>query len=297
RDASGNPVSQSEVSVTAAIATGGGTLGGTLTATTTGTGVATFTNLAITGAAGDRTLSFSATGLTGVNSATVTITAGAATQLAVTTEPSSTAQSGVAFAQQPVIQLRDASGKPASEPEVRVTAAIATRGGTLCGTPTATTTRTGVASPTRRATALAAGDRTLSFSATGLTGVNSATVTLTAGTATQLTVTTEPSSTAQSGVAFAQQPVIQLRDASGNPVSQSEVSVTAAIATGGGTLGGTLSATTNGSGVATFTTLEITGTAGDRTMGFSATGLASVESNTITITAGAATQLTLTTQP
>src|SRR5438046_6836768 len=80
--------------------------------------------------------------------------------------------------------------------------------------------------------------RTLSFSATGLTGVNSATVTLTAGTATQLTVTTEPSSTAQSGVPFAQQPVIQIRDASGNPVSQGGVTVTVAIATGGGTMGG-----------------------------------------------------------
>src|SRR5205823_5829103 len=117
RDASGNPVSQSGVIGSAASTTGGGTLGGTLTATTTETGVATFTNLAITGTAGDRTLSFSATGLTSVNSATVTITAGAATQLTVTTEPSSTAQSGVPFAQQPVIQLRDASGNPVSQSE------------------------------------------------------------------------------------------------------------------------------------------------------------------------------------
>src|SRR5207249_4639682 len=119
--------------------------------TTTGTGVATFTNLAITGTAGDRTLSFSATGLTGVNSATVTLTAGAATQLTVTTEPSSTAQSGVAFAQQPVIQLRDASGNPVSQAGVTVTAAIATGGGTLGGTLTATTTETGVATFTNLA--------------------------------------------------------------------------------------------------------------------------------------------------
>jgi len=77
--------------------------------------VASFTNLAITGAAGDRTLSFSATGLAGVNSATVTITAGTATQLTVTTEPSATAQSGVAFAQQPVVQLRDGAGNPVSQ--------------------------------------------------------------------------------------------------------------------------------------------------------------------------------------
>src|SRR5207244_2886664 len=207
RDASGNPVSQAGVTVTAAIATGSGTLGCTLAATTTGTGVATVVNLAVTRTAGDRTLSFSATGLTGVNSATVTITAGAATQLTVTTEPSSTAQSGVPFAQQPVIQIRDASGNPVSQGGVTVTAAIATGGGTLGGTLTATTSGTGAATFTNLAITGTAGGRTLSFHATGLTSGNSATVTLTAGTATQLTVTTEPSSTAQNGVPFAQQPV------------------------------------------------------------------------------------------
>jgi len=137
----------------------------------------------------------------------------------------------------------------------------------------------------------------LSFTATGLTNATSTTVTITAGAASQLTLTTEPSSTAQSGVAFAQQPVIQVRDASGNPVSQSGVTLTAAIATGGGTLGGTLTAATNGSGVASFTNLAITGTAGDRTLSFSAAGLTGVTSGTITIIAGAATQLSLTTQP
>src|SRR5204862_7900400 len=123
-----------------------------------------------------------------------------------------------------------------------------------------------------------------------------ATSTLTAGTATQLTVTTQPSATAQSGVPFTQQPVIQVRDVSGNPVNQSGVTVTAAIATGGGTLGGTLTATTTGTGVATFTNLAITGAAGDRTLTFSATGLTRATSATITITAGAATQLSITTR-
>src|SRR5205823_6326339 len=118
---------------------------------------------------------------------------------------------------------------------------------------TATTTGTGVATFTNQIGSATGRERTQSFAATGLTGVNSATVTLTAGAATQLTVTTEPSSTAQSGVPFAQQPVIQVRDASGNPVSQAGVTVTAAIATGGGTLGGTLTATTTETGVATFT--------------------------------------------
>src|SRR5205823_1528663 len=297
RDGAGNAVSQAGVTVTAAIATGGGTLGGTLTATTTGTGVATFTNLADRESAGEGTLSFSATGLTGVNSATVTITAGAATQLTVTTEPSSTAQSGVPFAQQPVIQVRDASGNPVSQAGVTVTAAIATGGGTLGGTLTAATSGTGVATFTNMSISGTIGDRTLSFSATGLTLAVSGTITVGEGAATQLTLTTEPSPTAQSGVPFAQQPVAQLRDGAGNAVSQAGVTVTAAIATGGGTLGGTLTAATSASGVATFTNLSLSGTAGDRTLSFSATGLAPAVSGTITVGAGVASHLTLTTQP
>src|SRR5207244_10031349 len=105
------------------------------------------------------------------------------------------------------------------------------------------------------------------------------------------------SATAQSGVAFAQQPVVQLRDGDGNAVNQAGVTITAAIATGAGTLGGTLTATTTSGGTASFTNLSISGAAGDRTLSFSAPGLTPVVSPTITVGAGAATQLTLTTQP
>src|SRR5207248_3001793 len=134
-------------------------------------------------------------------------------------------------------------------------------------------------------------DRTLTFSATGLTSATSSTVTITAGAATQVSITTQPSASAQSGAAFAQQPVVQLRDANGNPVSETGVTVTVAIASGAGTLGGTLTATTNASGVASFADLSITGSAGDRTLSFSASGLTSVTSTSIAITAGAATQV------
>src|SRR5207253_3071455 len=297
RDGAGNAVSEAGVTVTATIGSGSGSLGGTTTATTNGSGVASFTSLAISGTGGTYTLSFGATGLTSVGSNTIALSAGAATQLTLTTQPSATAQSGVAFAQQPVVQLRDAAGNTVSQAGITVTAAIATGGGTLGGTLTAATTSSGTASFTNLSISGAAGDRTLSFSATGLTPAVSGTITVGAGAATQVTLTTEPSATAQSGVAFAQQPVVQLRDGAGNPVSESGITVTAAIATGGGTLGGTLTAATNGSGLASFTNLSITGAAGDRTLGFSATGLTGAVSTTITVGAGAATQLTLTTQP
>jgi hypothetical protein len=63
-------------------------------------------------------------------------------------------------------------------------------------------------------------------------------------------ISTQPSASAQSGVAFAQQPVIHVRDVWNNAVL-SPVVVTAAIASGG-TLSGMFTATTNANGVASF---------------------------------------------
>ncbi len=226
-----------------------------------------------------------------------TSASGPPTQLSITTQPTDSVQSGVAFAQQPTVQLRDASGNPVSLAGVTVTASIASGGGTLGGTVTATSDVSGVAAFTNLSIGGAAGDRTLSFSASGLTGATSSTVSVTAGAATQLTITTQPADSVQSGVAFAQQPTVQLRDASGNPVSQAGVTVTASIASGGGTLGGTVTATSDVSGVATFTNLSIGGTMGNRTLSFSASGLTGATSGTINVTAGPAAALAFSTQP
>src|SRR5207253_9497286 len=75
-------------------------------------------------------------------------------------------------------------------------------------------------SPTPRSSDLTTGDRTLSFSATALTPAVSGTITVGAGAATQLTLTTQPSATAQSGVAFAQQADAHERHGRGDAVSQ-----------------------------------------------------------------------------
>src|SRR2546426_535014 len=123
------------------------------------------------------------------------------------------------------------------------------------------------------------------FTAPGLTEVVSGTITITAGAATQLTLTTPPSATAQSGVALAQQPVVQLQDASGNPVSQSGVLVTATVTPAGATPTNA-TATTAANGVATFSGLTLSGSAGSYTLSFGATGLTAV-SSPVTVTAGA----------
>jgi hypothetical protein len=297
RDAANNPVAQAGVTVTAAIGSGGGTLGGTTTAVTNGSGVASFSNLSISGLIGPRTLAFSAPGLTGASSSTITLAAGAATRITITTQPSSTAQSAIPFAQQPVLQLRDAAGNAVSQAGVGVTASIASGGGLLGGTTTVSTSAAGTASFSNLSITGLAGDRTLGFAAGALTGATSGVISVTAGLASKLVITTQPSASVQSGVAFPQQPVIRLQDAFGNNVATAGVVVTAAISSGGGTLGGTLTATTNASGIASFSNLAITGTAGARTLVFTASGYTSITSETVTVGAGGASQLSITTQP
>ena len=297
RDVSGNAVSQSGIAVTAAIASGGGTLGGTVTVTTNSSGTASYTNLEINGTPGNRTLAFSSSGLTGATSGTINVLSAPPTQLSVTTQPSASAVSAVVFATQPAVQLRDAGGGAVSLSGVVVTAAIASGGGTLGGTTTATTNSSGLATFTNLSITGTPGSRTLGFSASGLTGATSNSINITGPPPTKLTITTQPSSTATSGLAFSTQPVIQLRDASDNAVSQSGVSVTAAIATGGGTLGGTVTVTTNAQGAAVFTNLAITGTAGSRTLSFTSGSLTAATSTAIAVALAPASQLDFATAP
>ncbi|MEW5928542.1 MAG: invasin domain 3-containing protein [Gemmatimonadota bacterium] len=287
QDAHGNAVAQSGVAVTAAIATGAGTLGGTPTAATDAAGRATFAGLSISGATGAYTLGFSAAGLADAASGAITLAPGDPAALTVATQPSPTAQSGIAFPTQPTVQLRDASGNAVSQAGVAVTAAIASGGGTLGGTATATTDAMGLATFGNLAISGTAGQRTLSFASAGLAGASSAAVDVVAGAPASLTVSTQPSSSAQSGIALPAQPVLQLRDADGNAVPQAGVPVTASIASGTGTLGGTATVATDAAGRAAFTDLAVSGPVGSYTLGFASSGLAGATSGTITLAAGA----------
>lgn len=206
----------------------------------------------------------------------------AATQLAMVTQPASSAQSGVAFGTQPAVGLRDDSNNPVNQAGVAVTAIIASGGGVLGGTLTALTDAGGVARFTNLSITGVVGIRTLSFSASALIAATSAGVAITAGAATQLSISTQPSSSATAGQPFATQPAVQLRDASSNLVANPGVTVTAA-ASSGGTLGGVTSAGTDASGVATFSNLAIT-SSGTYTLTFASPGLTPATSNAITIT-------------
>ncbi len=271
RNAANAVVPQAGVVVTVTKASGPGTLTGTLTATTDASGMATFTNLAITGA-GAHTLTFTSGALTAATSASFTVSSGVPTQLVVTKQPGG-ALTGVVFATQPVVAIRDAGGNPTTS-TASVIATIATGSGVLSGT-TSVAAVNGVATFTNLVVT-GTGPHTLTFTSGALTPATSASFTVPGTTPTQLAMATQPAG-AVSGLELATQPAVELRDASNAVVFQSGVVVTAAKTSGAGTLTGTVTALTDANGKATFANLAIIG-AGAHTLSFGAPGVTIVSS-------------------
>jgi hypothetical protein len=102
----------------------------------------------------------------------------------------------------------------------------------------------------------------------------------------QLVVVTQPSSNATAGVAFSRQPVIQLQTALGAPLQRADVAVTVQIASGGPSLGGSITVRSNAEGVVTYTDLSIRGEPGKRTLIFAASDFTSAISTEIDVAAG-----------
>jgi hypothetical protein len=117
-------------------------------------------------------------------------------------------------------------------------------------------------------------------------------VTVLPGAATKLGIVVPPPPAVIDRVAWSKQPSFQLQDVNGNAVAQSGIVVTASIANGTGTLGGTVTATTDARGLATFTDLSIAGVVGARTLSFGATGL-SAATVTTTLGSGSAAKMTI----
>jgi hypothetical protein len=287
KDAAGNIVTNSTASVTMTVSSGATTLG--TTTINAVAGIATFTNVGISGIDGTPyTLTFTSTGLT-IATQSITPTFGTATQ-AILTTPALGSASGSAFTTQPVITIKDAAGNIVTNSTASVTMTVSS-GATTVGTTTinavagiATFTNVGISG-------IAGTPYTLTFTSTGLTSATQS-ITPTFGIATQATLTS-PALGSASGSAFTTQPVITIKDAFGNTVTNSTASVTMTVSSGATTLGTT---TINAvAGIATFTNVGISGIAGTRyTLTFTSTGL-TVATQSITPTFGTATQATLTT--
>jgi predicted metalloprotease/PKD repeat protein len=205
---------------------------------------------------------------------TVTETPPTGGRLAITTQPSSPAQSGVPFPTQPVIQVVDQNGNPSAQPNIRIEASISSGPGGSLDNSTATTDASGRATFSGLTLTGAVGNYTLSFNAPGLAGVSSAPLTITAGPPAQLDLVTAPSTMARSRFALVIQPVVQVQDASGNPIRQAGTVVVASVTAANTTISGE-TATTDENGRAVFSGLTLTGIPGPRDLTFSATGLQS----------------------
>ncbi|HEX9893217.1 MAG TPA: hypothetical protein VGA78_04805, partial [Gemmatimonadales bacterium] len=273
-----------------------GSLNGTVTGVSDATGHVTFTGLAISGPVGVKTLRFSTpvSGVPAVNANPVTLAAGPATQLAMVTQPGTTATNGVDLSPQPAVRLEDSQGNPLDSANASVTAVLSQGNGTLNGTKTVLTNASGQANfGGLDITGTAPGPFAIRFDATGLSSITSAAITLVAGQAGSLTVGTQPPASIASGAIFA--PTAIVRDGGGNPVSGVEVTVS--IAEGGGSLSGSVTRTTGADGVATFSGLALNGTAGPgHTLRFQAGALSAI-SNPFTLTVGAPTSISITVQP
>jgi|GEM_PF-1099673 len=269
------------------------------TAVTDATGRAIFKTLSLTGIMGKIALTFTASGLEGITSGSLVLTAGAATQLVNSTTIGSVV-SGKAFDQQPVLHFEDSSANVIASSGVDVIVTSSSQG--LSGATTAATNKKGVAGFTDLALTQA-GATTLIFTSGELS--TTADVTVVAGDYTTVKITTEASQEATNNTALEIQPVVQLVDANNNNVTTAGITVTATMTQfvfiGYSDRASTLlisTATTDAQGVASFTGLGITGLIGKYTLGYTPdNGVTQASEKITTLKSGEHTSLIVLTSP
>jgi trimeric autotransporter adhesin len=293
QDSGGNLESTNTSTVIATLTSGSGTL---VHATATAVaGVATFSGLQLNVPAGVYTLTFSDGALTAVVSVSITVSAGAASQLVITAEPSATVANGAVLAQQPVVKLEDAGGNVITGNSSTVTATVTTNAGAITNNTAVISTTTGLATFVGLTLKELVGTYSITFSGPTLTSAVSSNVNVTTGIATQLVVTTQPSAVDASGAVLAQVPVVKVEDSAGNVVATDGSTVTAKITSGGVSVTAPTRAAV--AGVATFTGLALNALVGPYTLTFTDGALTAAVSTSIAVSAGAASQLVVATHP
>ena len=293
QDSGGNIITSNTSTVTATLTSGSGTIThGTATAVA---GVATFVGLTLNVPAGPYTLTFSDSPLTAAISTTITVSAGAATILAITVQPSATVANGAALATQPVVKVEDAGGNAVVGNSSTVTATVTSAAGTITNNTATVSATTGLATFSGLTLKELIGSYTLTFSDPSITSAVSTAINVTPGAATQLVITTQPSTTVASGAPLAQQPVVKVEDSAGNVVTSDASTVTAKITTGGVSV--TPSTQVVAAGVATFSGLALNALVGPYTLTFSDGALTPATSSSVAVIVGAPSHLAITTEP
>ena len=270
RDLAGNPVSG--VAVTFTVTAGGGTVAGS-SASTNALGIATTTSWTLGTTAGLNTVVASATGLPSVTF-TATGTAGAPASVIATAGNNQVAVQGTTVSTRPTVRVVDASGNVVTG--ATVTFAVTAGGGTLGGA-TQVTDAAGIAS-VGSWTLGSASPNTMTATVTG-GGITGNPVSFTAQGVTELSLLSVPAGPLTLATDFTL--TVRLRDGAAANASLAGVTITIAIASGGGTLNGTLTAVTDASGIATFT-VNVTGAVGARTFTLTGAGLTSATTAAIT---------------
>ncbi len=216
-----------------------------------------------------------------------TAVAGDASRLTVESGSDQTAQAGTLLPAELVARLVDFQGN--GVPNTAVTWVVAIGGGSV--TPQNSITDNDGRVFAQWTLGAPLGEQRVDAVVSGV-GVASFKATATSGAPPALFIRTQPSGTARNGIPLGRQPVIQLRDGSGNDVATAGVQVTASLG-GGGELEGTTRQITDASGRAVFTDLAISGAPGRRTLVFEAIGFAQATSDEITVEAiGTTTTIT-----
>jgi hypothetical protein len=109
----------------------------------------------------------------------------------------------------------------------------------------------------------------------------------------RLVITSRTQAIAVSGIPLDPQPTLQLQDADGTPIASEGVVVSVQIASGGGSLEGTTTATSNAAGEVGFTDLALRGSPGTRRLIFAAESFAPATSPHIALGAGAPASIEL----
>jgi adhesin/invasin len=282
QDADGNDVAREAVAVTAQISSGDGTLAGTTTVTSDATGLVTFTDLAIAGPPGTRTVSFTADGFAPA-SAAVAVGVGAPAAMEAASADAQSAAAATAVAAPPAVLVRDANANPLAG--IPVTFRVTGGGGQLTGA-TPVTGADGVATVGGWTLGQKAGANTVTATLSGL-DVSGSPVTFGAtavhGTvdAGQSGVSASPAAITASSGSSRSTITVTARDAFDNPIPDATVTLSA---TGEGNALGQPVQPTKGDGTTTGT-LSAT-VPGDRVVSATIGGTAIAETATVTVSAG-----------
>ncbi len=227
RDARGNAVASKGVLVSVSL-TGGGTLTGQADLRTDASGRAAFTDLAIVGTVGARTLRFTSGSLTPALSDPITLAAGTANSAAPSAGNNQTAAAGTDLAVAPAVLVTDGAGNPVAG--LAVVFGVTVGGGSVQGG-NVQTSANGIASASKWTLGTRVGTNTLTATVTGGIGVTF-TATGVVGPPAKLVAVSRIAQTAVAAAPVDSIPAVRILDAFDNPIAG--VTVTFAVTGGGG---------------------------------------------------------------